>query len=119
MPMTPGDPSKLLALRRLRAKQEGLRVFPLATDLERTEVLPPEAVRSFRFRLSPQRQLIEVLRGDLSIAEAIEQGAGEGGGEVGPLVLRHPAPRVMRARSSCRLSPPSGWDPRGSRSARS
>ena len=27
-PMTPGDPSKLLARRRLRAKQEGLRVFP-------------------------------------------------------------------------------------------
>src|SRR3990172_3070554 len=27
-PMTPGDPSKLLARRRLRAQQEGLRVFP-------------------------------------------------------------------------------------------
>src|SRR5207249_1316640 len=42
-----------------RSKQEGLRILSFATDLERTEIPPPEALRS----LSPQLQ---------SIASAIE-----------------------------------------------
>src|SRR6266540_5052472 len=95
-----GDPSKFLALRRLTAKQEGLRILSFATDLERTDIPPPEALRSLRFRLSPQLQSIEVLGCDLSLAEAVEEVVAEGGRQVGPLDLRHHSPKVMRASSS-------------------
>src|SRR5437867_880827 len=118
-PVTPGDPSKLLALRRLSAKQEGLRIPSFAADLERTEILPPEPVRSLRFRLSPPLESIEVLDRDLSLAQAVEQVVAEGGGQVGPLDLRHHSPKVMRASSSLSRFCSAGLDERRSRSASS
>src|SRR6266540_346586 len=118
-PMTPGDPSELLSFRRLSAKQEGLRIPSFAADLERTEILPPEPVRSLRFRLTPPLQSIEVLDRDLALAQAVEQVVAEGGGQVGPLDLRHHSPKVMRASSSLSRFCSAGLDERCSRSASS
>src|ERR1700686_1509312 len=52
------DGLELLSLCRLSREEEGLRVRPLAADLERTEVPVPEPVRSLGLGLSPQLQLI-------------------------------------------------------------
>jgi hypothetical protein len=64
---------ELLALCRLASEQKGFRVFPLAADLERTEVLEPRPVRRLRLRLSPDLELIQVFDGDLSFAQAVEK----------------------------------------------
>jgi len=72
------DPSRsprqqLLATSRLATEQEGLRILPRATDLEGTKVLVPAALWSFRLRLTPELELIQVLGADLSFAQPFEQ----------------------------------------------
>src|SRR5215510_3003122 len=94
--------SELLPLRRLSCEQEGLRILPLAADLERAEVFVPEPVRSLGFGLSPHLQLIEVFGGDPSLAKPLEKMVAERGGQAGPLDLRHHSPKVIRASSSLR-----------------
>ncbi len=44
----------------LAPEQEGLRVFPFATDLEGAEVLVPGPVRGIGFGFSPQFQLEKI-----------------------------------------------------------
>ena len=68
-----GTGLQLLAFRGLATQQERLREPALAADLERAEVLDPWAVRGIRLRLPPEFQLVEVLDGDLPIAQAVEQ----------------------------------------------
>ncbi len=63
------DPSELLTSGGLTTQQEGLRVFPFATDFERAEVLVPEPVWSIRLQFSPHFQLVKIFRSDLALAK--------------------------------------------------
>lgn len=83
---------KVLALGGLPAEQERLGKPTFPANLEGTEVFQPESVRSFRLRLSPELQLIEILDCYLPIAQAIEQMVAERFGEIRPLNLRHYSP---------------------------
>ena len=88
--LRPDDPdSELLPLGGLTAQQESLRVLSFAADLERPKVLIPEPVRSIRLRFSPHLQLVEILYGDLALAQPIEQVVAERRRQIGPLDLRH------------------------------
>jgi hypothetical protein len=71
------------------SQEKGFRKSPFAANLERSEVLVPGAVRGLRFRLSPKFQLVEIVRGDLSISQAVEQVITKRGGKIRPLDIRH------------------------------
>src|SRR6185295_3961487 len=114
-----GTHSEFLPLSRLSCEQEGLWIFALAADLEGAEVLVPEIVRSLGLGLSPNLQLIQVFRGDPSLAKAVEQVVPQRRGQTGPLDLRHHSPKVMRASSSFRRPCSSGSSELVRRSARS
>jgi len=60
---------RLLVRRGLR----NVRILPLTADLEGAEVLVPGAVRSFRLRLPPELELVQVLGADLPLTETLEQ----------------------------------------------
>lgn len=73
----------------LAAQQERFRESALAADLEGAEVLEPGALGSLRLRFSPRLELIEILDGDLPVAESIEQVVAQGRRQARPLDLRH------------------------------
>src|SRR5260221_7830723 len=103
----------------LTAQQERLRILPLTAEFERTEVLIPEALRRFRFGFSPQLELVEVRRADLSLADSVEQVVAERRRQIGPPNLRHHPPKVRRANSSLRCFCSAAFVDRASRSTRS
>lgn len=72
---------------RLTTEQEGLRILPLATDPEGAKVLVPSALWSFRLRLTPELELIEVLGADLSFAQPFEQVLAQTGGRSSHRIL--------------------------------
>src|SRR5207247_3787710 len=61
---------QLLAAGQLATEQEGLRILPLSADLEGAKVLVPSALWSFRLRLTPELELIQVLGAVLSFRPA-------------------------------------------------
>jgi len=73
---------------------------PLATDLEGAKVLVPSALWSFRLRLTPELELIQVLGADLSFAQPFEQVVAQSRWKVLPPYPRHQSPKVRRASSS-------------------
>ena len=73
----------------LPTQEKSLRISPLATDLERSEVLVPKSFRSLRFTFAPQFQLIEVFDRDLALAKSIEEVIAQNNREIGPLNFRH------------------------------
>src|SRR5712692_5485800 len=91
---------QLLATSRLAMEQEGLRILPLATDLEGAKVLVPSAFWSFRLRLTPELELIQVLGADLSFAQPFEQVLAQSRWKVLSPYPRHQSPKVRRASSS-------------------
>src|SRR6185295_6279927 len=120
-----GTHSEFLPLSRLSCEQEGLWIFALAADLEGAEVLVPEIVRSLGLGLSPNLQLIQVFRGDPSLAKAVEQVVPQRRGQTGPLDRRSlsgdppdrgsassPAPALRGLTRSAR--PEYGWRSYGS-----
>jgi len=84
----------------LPLQEEGLRKLPFATNLERSEVLVPRAVRRLRLRFAPQFQLIKVFRRYLPVRDPIEQVLPENRRKIGPPNPRHQSPNVSRASSS-------------------
>src|SRR5262245_45146670 len=74
--------------------------LPLATDLEGAKVLVPSALGSFRLRLAPELELIQVLGADLPLTKALEQELPQSRWKVLPPYLRHQLPKVRRASSS-------------------
>jgi len=85
---------------RLATKQEGLRIFSLTADLEGAKVLVPGALGSFRLRLPPELELVQVLGRDLPLAKTLEQMVPQSRWKVLPPYLRHQSPKVTRASSS-------------------
>ncbi len=81
-----------LALAGLSSKKEGLRVLSPATDLERAEILIPVPIRGLGFGFPPELQLIDILRGYLSLLQPIKEMLAEGKGQIGPPDLRHSFP---------------------------
>src|SRR6266850_5507445 len=94
--------SELLPFGGLARQQEGLRVFSLATDFERTEVLVPKPLRGIGIRFSPRFELVQVFRGDLAFAQPVKEVIAERGRQTAPLDARHYSPKVRTASSSLR-----------------
>ena len=70
--MSYGCKSERLPFRRLSPEQEGLRELPFTADFERAEILEPEPIRRVGLGLSPELQPVQILHGDLAVAEPIE-----------------------------------------------
>src|SRR5580704_3333722 len=111
--------SELLPFGGLACKQEGLRVFAVATDFERTEVLVPESVRGIGTRFSPHFELVEVFRGDFAFAQPVEEVIAERRRQTAPLDFGHYSPKVRTASSSLRRVCSSTSRERAKRSASS
>src|SRR5580704_5323996 len=111
--------SELLPFGGLACKQEGLRVFAVATDFERTEVLVPESVRGIGTRFSPHFELLEVFRGDFAFAQPVEEVMAERRRQTAPLDFGHYSPKVRTASSSLRRVCSSTSRERAKRSASS
>ena len=84
----------------LPLQQECLWKLTFATNLERSKVFVPRAVRRVRLRFAPQFQLIEVFGRYLPICDPIEEVLTETWWKIGPPNLRHQSPNVIRASSS-------------------
>src|SRR6266702_7164080 len=111
--------SRVFPLGGLASEQKRLRILSFAANLEGTEVLVPRSTRRLGFRLPPRLQLVEVLGGDLALAQPLEQVVAKRRRKSGPPDLRHHSPKVMRASSSLRRFCSSGSRERERRSANS
>jgi hypothetical protein len=58
---------------RLPTKQECLGILALTADLEGPEVLVPVTLRSFRLRLPPKLELVEILGAYLPLPKPFEK----------------------------------------------
>src|SRR5712691_12106879 len=65
--------SRVFPFGRLASEQKRLRILSFAADLEGAEILVPRSIRRLGFRLPPRLQLVEVLGGDLALAQPLEQ----------------------------------------------
>ncbi len=89
-----------LPLCSLPLQEDCLWKLTFATNLERSEVFVPRALRRLRLRFAPQFQRIKVVRRYLPIRDPIEQVLPENRWKIGPPNLRHQSPNVIRASSS-------------------
>ena len=90
---------QFLATGRLTTEQEGLRILPSPQILKEPKSLY-QALWSFRLRLTPELELIQVLGADLSFAQPFEQVLAQSRWKVLPPYPRHQSPKVRRASSS-------------------
>src|SRR5579864_5846792 len=111
--------SELLPFGGLARQQEGLRVFSVATDFERTEVLVPKPLGGIRIRFSPRFELVQIFRGDLAFAQPFKEVIAERGRQTAPLDSGHYSPKVRTASSSLRRVCSSTSRERARRSANS
>ncbi len=72
---------------------------PSPQILNEPKSLYQSPVRSVWLRLPPHFELIKIFRGDLPLAESLEEMIPKSPRQVGPLDLRHQSPKVMRASS--------------------
>jgi hypothetical protein len=64
---------ELLSFRDLAWQEKRFEIASFAAQLERSEILVPEAFRNIRFRLNPQAELVQVIEADLTVAHAIDK----------------------------------------------
>jgi hypothetical protein len=68
------------------------------------QVLVPRAIRRVRLGFPPQLELVEILGGDQTIGDTIEEMLAETRWKIGPPNPRHQPPNVIRASSSFKRS---------------
>jgi hypothetical protein len=84
---------QFLALGRLASKQEGFRIFPVAANLERPEILEPRTFGCLRFRLTPELQLVQIRCRYLPLAKPVKQMIAERRRQTDPLYPGHLSPK--------------------------
>ena len=85
---------------RLSFQEECLGELTFATNLERSKIFVPRAIRRLRLRFAPQFRLIKVFRRYLPLRDPIEQVLPGSRWKIVPPNLRHQSPNVIRASSS-------------------
>lgn len=75
---------------RLSSEKKRLRIFALAAEFERAEILVPESFWQIRFRFHPETELVQVLQADVAVTHAFDKVVPKRSRESGPgLDLRH------------------------------